>query len=106
MKLRITLLALALGAASTAPAAQLPVHYSVDFKEFKRVDAGTALDFEIFSDGACSIPVHFETLVAGDPGLRQEKVLSQKVKNQSPKLPVAVQRAGLRARIRRRRRGR
>lgn len=91
MKLSIALLSMLVAAASPAAAAKLPVHYRVDFKEYKKIDAGAALDFDIYSDAACTNLVHSETLLAGDPGLRQEKILSQKVKGQSPKPPLEMQ---------------
>lgn len=76
--------------ATPATAAKLPVDYAVDFKAYKKVEAGDSLDFEVYSDETCTTLVHAETLSAGDPGLRQAKVLSQKVKSQSPKPPLEM----------------
>jgi hypothetical protein len=75
----------------TLAAAELPVSYLVEAKPFKKnVSAGDQLTFELYSDPNCETLVHSEQVTAGSPELIVEKVITQKVKGQSPAPPKGM----------------
>ncbi len=86
MRKTLPVLAALVLTAATAQAVEVPVRYSVSFKEYKQgVAQGTPLTFELHTDSACSGAFYSEVINGGDPGLRQAKIIVQKVKKQDPK---------------------
>jgi hypothetical protein len=57
---------LALLASSQAPAADVPVSYTVRDKELKNAVSGTDLTFSLYSDSACTNQIHSEVLDIDD----------------------------------------
>ena len=80
MRISGVVLALALGAANVASAADTAVTYLVDLAEFNRVvKATTSLEIEVFSDAACSSLVSSGEIAAGSGQLLIEARLDQRV---------------------------
>ncbi len=69
-----------------AAAADIPVEYLADFKEFKRnAIVGDSLSFDLYTDATCTGAVaHAELKFVGGAGLTVEKTLPQRSKGEKP----------------------
>ena len=86
MQRTIALLTMALLAFPVSSLAfDVSVSYDVNAKNFKQVQTGDALSFELYTDPACSDLLHSEMILAGTAALSVEKVKAGKVKGQKPK---------------------